>query len=338
MEVLGREATAGPVGHIGAYRAADGSAAARVGFDLNGPHIGAVVGKRGYGKSYTLGVFAEELADVPEIAPVVIDPMGTFAPLAEASIPASVVTDPAVPFDAVPPAGICELAGIDPHTDAGAVLWRVAAEAPTLAAAREQLAAVAGSEHTRRVAENYLSRLASWGLFKATADLQAQLAADGITVFDCRTLAETAIDALSYVIATRLYRWRATAAIDRLPWLLIDEAHAVCDGIAATPIERIATRGRQPGVSLVLATQRPAALPAVVTSQADFVAAHRLTATADRRRLEEIAPTYLTGDIGNRLPEAPGDVLFIDDTTEAVHQIRIRSRKTPHGGETPTIR
>lgn len=337
MEVLGRDSTAGPAGHIGAYRAADGSKAARVGFDLNGPHVGAVVGKRGYGKSYTLGVFAEELAAVAGIAPVIIDPMGTFAPLAEASLQATVVTEPTVPFDAVSPADVCELAGVDPHTDAGAVLWRAADEAPTIAAARERIHTVTDAERTRRAALNYLNVLASWGLFGATTDLRTQLTSEGVTVFDCRGLTEAAIDALSYTVAARLYRWRTTATIDRLPWLLIDEAHAVCDGIAAGPIERIATRGRQPGVSLVVATQRPAALPAVVTSQADFIAAHRVTATADRRRLEEVAPTYLTGTIGDQLPDEPGEVLFIDDTTEAVHHLQIRSRKTPHGGGSPSV-
>ena len=62
--VLGRESGPddGPVGRLGSYRARDGSAGAPLSLDLDGPHAVSVVGKRGYGKSYTLGVLAEALA------------------------------------------------------------------------------------------------------------------------------------------------------------------------------------------------------------------------------------------------------------------------------------
>lgn len=52
-------------------------------FDVNEPHMVLVCGKRGYGKSYTLGVIAEGLLSLPakaknSIAIVMIDAMGVF--------------------------------------------------------------------------------------------------------------------------------------------------------------------------------------------------------------------------------------------------------------------
>lgn len=51
--------------------------------DVNSPHMVLVCGKRGYGKSFTLGVIAEGLASIPEetkknLSLVIIDTMGIF--------------------------------------------------------------------------------------------------------------------------------------------------------------------------------------------------------------------------------------------------------------------
>ena len=55
----------------------------RVNLDLNKPHMITICGKRGYGKSYTLGVLMEELMELPEkaqdnLSGLVIDPMGIY--------------------------------------------------------------------------------------------------------------------------------------------------------------------------------------------------------------------------------------------------------------------
>jgi len=100
--VLGRDGDreAGPVGRLGSYRALDGSDGAPLHLDLDGPHAMLLVGKRGYGKSYTMGVIAESLARSPGVAPVLVDPMGAFDTLAESAdgeaVPASVVGEPTV--------------------------------------------------------------------------------------------------------------------------------------------------------------------------------------------------------------------------------------------------
>ena len=59
--VLGRDGGDCPTADLGVYRALDGSDGAPVALDLDAPHAVTVVGKRGYGKSHTLAVLAEEL-------------------------------------------------------------------------------------------------------------------------------------------------------------------------------------------------------------------------------------------------------------------------------------
>jgi len=85
--VIGREEGVdfGPAGDLGSYRALDGSEGAPLHIDLDGPHAMLIVGKRGYGKSYTLGVIAESLARAEGVAPVIIDPMGVFDTLGQES-------------------------------------------------------------------------------------------------------------------------------------------------------------------------------------------------------------------------------------------------------------
>ena len=78
------------------------------------------------------------------------------------------------------------------------------------------------------------------------------------------------------------------------------------------------TRGRAPGASVVLATQRPSALPETAISQSDLVVAHRLTSQRDVDALAAMRPTYLSGTVGAKLPSRTGDALVVDDATSNV--------------------
>lgn len=50
---------------LGRYLALDGSTGADVFMDVLKPHAILICGKRGYGKSYTMGVLVEEFARLP---------------------------------------------------------------------------------------------------------------------------------------------------------------------------------------------------------------------------------------------------------------------------------
>jgi len=323
-------------GHLGAYRARDGSPGATVGIDLDGPHAGLVVGKRGYGKSYTLGVVAEELARAPGVAPVVADPMGIFASLA--GLGTEIVTDPCVSADALAPRAWCDLLGLDAATSAGALVWQAAAARSSLAGMRAFVADAdtKADRPTRRAADNHLALAESWDVFAPEGVTASDLLdpPEG-TVLDLSGLDGAPANAVLRAVASGLYDHCVGECPSRLPWLLVDEAHAFFDGLADAALRTALTRGRQPGLSFVGATQRPSALPAVAVSQADLLLAHRLTSRADLDALAAARPTYLES-FEERLPEAPGEVLLVDDATESVHAVRVRERETPHGGGSPS--
>lgn len=339
MDILGRSEgpTRGPTADIGAYRARDGSSGAAVAIDIDRPHVGMIVGKRGYGKSYTLGVLAEELATTRGIAPVVIDPMGVFGGLAEGPtpVPATKVSTPTVRADVIPPRQWCQLLDVDPESPVGAAIWAVASDCHSLDGMIQTLRTRDIDPNVTRAAVNHLSLAADWGVFAPDGLTRSELATTEVTILDCAGLPDPAINAICFAVGHALYQGRVDGTMPRLPWLLVDEAHMLFAGAAEQALRTIVTRGRQPGVSLVAATQRPAALPAVATSQADLILAHRLTAGADRQRLEQVSPSYMGGTVTDRLPEAPGEVLIIDDVTEQVHHVAIRERETPHGGTSP---
>ncbi|MFC5970807.1 ATP-binding protein [Halomarina salina] len=335
MHVLGSTAELGPVAHLGAYRARDGSPGEEVGLDVGGPHAALVVGKRGSGKSYTLGVLAEELARTDGVAPIVVDPMGAFRTLAEApdDVPARVV-EPRVRADALEPKAWCALLGLDATGAVGALVWRAASEATTLDAMRAFVDASDVAREVRLAAENHLDLADSWGVFDGDP---ADLSGGEATVVDCSGLDDAPMNAVCLAVASDCYRGRLDGSVERLPWLLVDEAHVFFEGVAASALRRVLTRGRAPGVSLVCATQRPSALPGVAVSQSDLVVMHRLTGRADLAAFRDTRPTYVDEGFERRMPERPGDALVVDDATEGVHAIRVRERLTPHGGSSPRV-
>jgi DNA helicase HerA-like ATPase len=352
--VLGRADGDGPTARLGQYRARDGSPGAGLELDVDGPHAVAVVGKRGYGKSYTLGVLAEELATTAGLAPVVLDPMGVFAAMAELDqrtdrdeqadnpqagegVRATVIDDPVVDPAALDPRTWCALVGLDPESAAGALLWQAASRATTIAEIRDAIVESDGDPAAVRAARNHLRMAHRWGVFAADGLTATDLATGSVTVVDLSGCERGPANAVARVVADTLYRARVDDSVDRLPWLLVDEAHAFFDGVADEGFRRLLTRGRSPGVSFVAATQRPAALPAVCLSQSDIVVAHRLTTEKDIEALDGARPTYMDEAFDGRLPTDVGEVLVVDDRTETVHGATIRERTTPHGGDSPSV-
>ncbi|MFB6154447.1 MAG: ATP-binding protein [Haloferacaceae archaeon] len=322
-----------PTGRIGVYRARDGSDGAPVSLDLDRPHAALVVGKRGTGKSYTLGVVAEEVARAPGVAPVVVDPVGAFSGLAE--LGGRVVRPPRVAPDSLPPSAWPSLLGLDPSGAAGALVWQAAASESSLASMRAHVADADATRATRRAATNHLDLASSWDVFDTEGLTPEEVASGDPVVLDCSTLTPAATNAVVRAVARGLYDARLAGRVGRLPWLLVDEAHVLFDGIASPALETLLTRGRVPGVSIVAATQRPSALPDVAVSQADLLVAHRLTSEADVSALAAARPTFLDGTVRERLPAERGCALVVDDATEATHVVRIRERITPHGGDDP---
>ncbi len=109
--------------------------------------------------------------------------------------------------------------------------------------------------------------------------------------------------------------------------------------IASNDLIMLLREGRQPGISLVLATQQPGEIAKDVITQADIVISHRLTAKVDIEALNSVMQTYLIQDIQkylNQLPDLKGAAIVLDDNSERIYPIQIRPKLSWHGGESPS--
>ncbi len=125
-------------------------------------------------------------------------------------------------------------------------------------------------------------------------------------------------------------------------WVLIDEAHEFLPNKGSTPATKalvtILREGRQPGISLVLATQQPGKIHTDVMTQSDIVISHRITAKIDTDALKMLTQSYMRGDLDvllNDLPRLKGSAVILDDMNEKIYSMRVRPRFSWHGGDDP---
>ena len=120
-------------------------------------------------------------------------------------------------------------------------------------------------------------------------------------------------------------------------WLLIDEAHDFCPSqggsLAKRALIRWVKEGRQPGLSLAVATQQPSALSFDLISQCDVYVIHHLTLHDDVKTVARLSssyaealPAYLKGVRG------AGEAIIVDDATERVAVGKVLPRRGKHGG------
>jgi hypothetical protein len=126
-------------------------------------------------------------------------------------------------------------------------------------------------------------------------------------------------------------------------WLVVDEAHEFLPvsgkTLATDPLVTILREGRQPGISLILATQQPGKIHTDVMTQADVVIAHRITAKLDTEALGTLMQSYMREGLVQQLDDLPrekGAAIIFDDNNEKMYPIRLRPRFTWHGGEDPS--
>jgi len=130
-----------------------------------------------------------------------------------------------------------------------------------------------------------------------------------------------------------------------LVWIFIDEAHEFLphEKVGKTPasdaLVQLLREGRQPGISMVMATQQPGKIHTDAMTQSDIVISHRVTAKLDVDALNDITQSYMHSDISgklNGLPRLKGSAIILDDNSERIYPMRVRPRFTWHGGEAPT--
>ena len=127
-------------------------------------------------------------------------------------------------------------------------------------------------------------------------------------------------------------------------WMMIDEAHMFMpkdeENFALSVLLEWVRVGRQPGLSLLLATQRPNKLHPDAISQCDLFISHRMTAQPDIEAVSLLRPSYLHQNFDKYFQEMPrsrGYALVLDDQTEKLWLIKVRPRFSWDGGVTATV-
>lgn len=387
---------------IGRYLALDKSTGSNIYIDAARPHVILICGKRGYGKSYTMGTLIEELASIEHevnIAALVVDTMGIFWTMRHANkkeahhlpnwnlapqgfdvevfVPAGNLKQYAEmnidtkPFSISPSelSGYdwCSLFRVDPISPLGIILVKAIEDLKVTGtySLKDIVDAISRYEEVdkniRNAVQNYFRLAESWGIFNVKCITIFDIIHKGaISVLDLSSLNNQDIKAIVVKIlgkkiydesikARRVYEKMEmgdSSGVKGIPmvWMFIDEAHIFLPRDGETPATSILVnewlkQGRQPGLSAIFATQRPAALHSEVVSQADIIICHRLTAQDDISAIEKIRPTYMHEKIGDSLEEMGterGVAFIVDDTTETTHVVQMRPRRSWHGGAEPS--
>jgi hypothetical protein len=224
------------------------------------------------------------------------------------------------------------------------------------------------ADTTRNAVTYKLSDLARSELFSRDGlEIKSLLVPGRCNVFMLRDLNDEDKSLVTAVIARQLFRtmgdyhskrkaasfFKTEAAGETLPgrvWLVIDEAHVVApsnrDSPAREALVEFVKRGRDAGLSLVLATQQPSAIDDRILSQVNLSLNHRLTFQSDIASAVARVPTKTLsslkiggaalGDFGDMLRLLDSGQCFIGDhSTSRVVTALIRPRVTSHGGYNP---
>ena len=228
------------------------------------------------------------------------------------------------------------------------------------------IAAVKKDEDSEELAKQALAnrfRVAdSWGLFEKEGTKIREIAKPGaITIIDVSSYRQSigmegTRDIIVGLLGKKLFEERMlyrkeeeiklTKGLKKesempIVWMFVDEAHMFMpndeSSIALQVLLEWIRVGRQPGLSLVLATQRPNKLHPDAISQCDIFISHRMTAQDDIKAVSQLRPSYMHQDFDKyfqEMPKSKGYALVLDDNTEKLWLVKIRPRYSWDGGTT----
>ncbi len=387
----------------------------RILMDIARSHVILVAGKRGAGKSYTLGVIAEELSNLPKevsknIASLVFDTMGIFWTmkyknekdkellqewkLESKNLPVKIFVpsghyerylEKDIPADEKFALDVKELTpedwvitfGLDMINPVSVLIER------TITKLKEEEFDIGkiissieedekSSDEIKNAAIALFEAANTWGIFAKEDEEPTQvkdLVSAGTTsvldlsvynsigTFNVRALVISLVSRKIFNQRMDARKKEETESISKgidymsemeekenpLVWIFIDEAHEFLPlnekTVATDALIQLLREGRQPGISVVLATQQPGQIHRDVMTQSDIVIAHRVTSQPDLQALNYIMQSYLLESIKKYMDDLPalkGSAIILDDNSERIYPMRIRPRFTWHGGEAPT--
>ena len=388
----------------------------KVFLDVATSHVVFICGKRGGGKSYTMGVIAESMAALPKevsenLSVILLDTMGIYWTmkfpnkkdkellnewgLKDYGLDVKIFTPTGyykeykkqgIPTDSpfsIKPSELnaddwCTTFEIDDTSEIGVLLYKIInflQEGGTNYSVEDIIDTLRADTDSDKVSkealENRFITAKSWGVFSEKGTDLKDLAVGGqVTVLDVSCYATMPggwkVKALVIgLVSQKLFVERMIARKmeefeevkgsqdyfaetkekqdSPLVWLIIDEAHEFLPlngkTPASFPLITILREGRQPGISLILASQQPGKIHTDVMTQADTVISHRITAKPDVEALGNLMQSYMREGLATQLdnlPRVKGAALIFDDANEKMYSIKVRPRFTWHGGQSPT--
>ncbi|MCX6816025.1 MAG: ATP-binding protein, partial [Candidatus Aenigmarchaeota archaeon] len=365
--------------------------------DVLRPHLIVLCGKRGSGKSFSMGVIVEELMKIKQpvrdnICSLIIDAQGIFWTMKQPNEKNSDMLNewgleprgfdvyvyvPDGQVDMFRKAGVdydgsfslqasqlsgdewLSAFGLDANDTLGIILQKIIAKMSgnySIDDIIKNISGEEGFEKEKLALQNHFYAARSWGIF-GEEKMPSIMEPGKVSIIDVSLTPQNVRALLVSIVCKKVLEERITArrkeelaeieigAVKRvpMPWIFIDEAHNFLPDkgkTAATDVlNRIVREGRQPGISLVFATQRPEKLAPDALAQADMIISHRITAKNDVDALKAIMQTYLLYDIGKyigELPHVAGSAIILDDNSERIYKIRVRPRHSWHAGSSPT--
>jgi hypothetical protein len=369
--------------------------------DATGTRAVLVCGKRGSGKSYTLGVLIEELITVggENIIPIIIDPMGIFHTMVLRNTKQSdelyqwglvahgfrvrllIPGNPEELYDAdilreltrrgveiiplrlnpsdLSPDGWCDLFDANINEPMGITLFRAVQtilDNRRTFTVQDLIKTVQADKRAKDTSKeallNRLEAANNWHLFSEGeyVPMDNIFTSGCVNIIDVSRLESGAFgrrNLIVSVIARNLFRARSDARLREefglagaLPrvWMAMDEAHQFIpngtQSLAKPQLIRWAKEGRQPGLSLVVATQQPSAVDSEVLSQCDIILSHKLTSRDDVMALNRLSQDYMGGELRAIITDLKrtGQGVLVDDERESVTMLQIRPRQSQHGG------
>jgi len=384
--------------------------------DVARSHVILVAGKRGSGKSYTLGVIAEELSNLPKeakdnIASLIFDTMGIYWTmkhknekdrdllnewgLKTQNLPVKIFvpsghydeyTQKGIPADerfALDPSEMNSedwimTFGLDIKNPISVLIERALShlKSKSFFNIEDIITEIESDKKTPQDVKNAATGLfeaaETWGVFASNKKESTQVSDlviagttsildlsvyNSVGAFNVRALV---ISLISKKIFNQRMAARKSEEVNAvakgldfsasfekkenpLVWIFIDEAHEFLPlrekTIATDALVQLLREGRQPGISLVLATQQPGQIQRDVMTQSDIVISHRVTSAPDLEALNQIMQSYLLESIKqymDDLPRSKGSAIILDDNSERIYPVKIKPRFTWHGGEAPT--
>lgn len=209
-----------------------------------------------------------------------------------------------------------------------------------------------GLDTTKEAVERKLDMAREWQIFSSTSyrEVWEILHTDKVNILDLSVIAQGRYGLRNLVVAVLanfIFRKRTIArrrealglpSDTKKVWLVVDEAHNFCPAgkntLSKEILIRWAKEGRQPGLSLLVASQQPSAIDAEILTQCGIRIVHRITSLDDIRAINALSQDFLEGGLPSQIKKLthPGEALLIDDEQEIIIPTQIRPRQSLHGG------